>query len=123
MIRTRLSGRTVRELLHYNERTGDLTWRVDRSRTARAGEPAGFVRSTDNQIIVRIKGRQYVAQRLIWLYKTDQLPTGRLIFIDRDPTNLSWRNIALESDNLSPTKAAARQRDYRRRLAEIKERL
>jgi hypothetical protein len=123
MIRTRLSADTVKQLLHYNAHTGALTWRVNRSRTAQAGDDAGFVRATDRQIILRIKGRQYVAQRIVWLYMTGAMPKGRLVFLDRDPTNLKWRNIQLEAENLSPTKGAARQRDYRQRLAAIKERL
>lgn len=123
MIRTRLSARTVRDLLAYNERTGALTWRVDRSRTAKAGDDAGFVRSTDRQIIVRINGRQYLAQRLIWLYKTGERPQGRLIFLDRDPTNLKWRNIQPEVLNLSQSKSAINQRNYRLRRAEERDRL
>jgi hypothetical protein len=123
VIRTRLSARTVRDLLAYNERTGALTWRVDRSRTAKAGDDAGFVRSTDRQIIVRINGRQYLAQRLIWLYKTGEHPQGRLIFLDRDPTNLKWRNIQPEVLNLSQSKSAINQRNYRLRRAEERDRL
>jgi hypothetical protein len=122
-IRTYLSARTLRALTHYNQRTGEFTWRITRSRTARAGDDVGTVRKTDRQVIVRINGKQYAAQRLIWLYVTGERPKGRLVFLDRDPTNLKWSNIQPESEVFSQTKAAAAQRRRRARLAEIKARL
>lgn len=122
-VRTRLSAATLRALTHYNQRTGAFTWRVTRSRTAKAGDDVGCIRSTDRQVIARINGKQYPAQRLIWLYVYGEFPPGRLIFVDRDPTNLKFSNIQPESYAYSPSKGAAYQRDRRTRIADIKSRL
>lgn len=113
LIRTRLSQRTARELLSYNKHTGLLTWRVNRSRTAKAGDEAGMVRA-DGLVTVTIKGKQWLAHRLIWLWVTGEVP-GRLGFVDGDGTNLRWANIVPEYERYSRTKAAAYQRDLRRR--------
>lgn len=119
-IRTRLSATTLQQLLHYNKTTGSLVWRVNRGRTAKAGDEAGTIRNTDGQVVVTVKGRQYLAQRLIWLYVHDQPPKGRLIFLNRDPTDLRWKNIQLEEQYASQTKAAIYQRERRREIARIK---
>jgi hypothetical protein len=112
-IRTRPSATTVRTLLEYFPRRGLLRWRVDRGRTAKAGDAAGTVRNTDGQVVVTVKGRQYLAQRLIWLYVHGKDPEGPLVFIDHNPTNLKWANIGLKSNHLSPSKAASYQRERR----------
>jgi hypothetical protein len=112
-IKTRPSAATIKEFLSYSPRRGLLTWRTDRSRSAKAGDEAGTVRSTDGQVVITVKGRQYLAQRLIWLYMTGDEPPGPLTFIDRNPTNLKWSNIDLRTNHLSQKKSAAYQRQRR----------
>lgn len=113
-IRTYVSQKTVRELLRYDGRTGSLTWRVDRSRTAKAGDKAGTPR-TDGRTSVMIKGRLYLAHHLIWLYVHGDLPEGRLIFWDKDPTNMRLSNIREEAETFSDSPAAAYQRQHRKK--------
>ncbi len=113
-IRSRLTANRLRELLSYDRATGKFTWRVDRGRLARAGDPAGCVRK-DGLMALTIDGKQYLANRLAWFYVYGELPKGRLTAADHDLTNTRWSNILQEAETLSATRAAAYQREYRRR--------
>ena len=114
-LRTRLSQKTLLDLLHYDGRNGLLTWRVDRGRNAKAGDEAGTIRP-DGMISVVVAGRTYLAHRLAWLYKTGAFPEGRLTFRDGDPGNLKWSNLVEETRALAQTPAAVYQRERRARL-------
>lgn len=118
-LRLQVSHSTIKKLLHYDGRSGLLTWRVDKSHTARAGDEAGTVRTTDGRIVVMINGRTYMANRLIWLYTHGEWPKDRLIFWDGDKQNLRLSNIRPESESYSTNPAAAYVRQHRkkRRLA------
>lgn len=116
-IRTILSPKTARELLRYDARSGLLTWRVQRGRSARPGDEAGAVRK-DGLVAVTVKGKTYLAHRLIWFLVKGEWPEGRLTFHDKDPQNLRWHNIRPESDFFSPTAAAAYLRQHRQKRRE-----
>jgi hypothetical protein len=113
-IRTHLSQRTLKTLMHYDPETGVFTWLVTKARSARAGDEAGTLRK-DRHITIAIRGTHYTAQRLAWLYMRGEFPEGRLTFKDGNPTNTRWKNIVLESKTLSDTFSARYQRDLRRR--------
>ena len=112
-IQLTLSATTARKLLHYDARTGELTWNVDRGRI-KMGDEAGSLRS-DGRVSVVVNGKPWLAQRLIWLLQTAEHPKGRLAFRDGNPQNLRWANIVPEEETLSRSKSAAYQRDLRRR--------
>jgi hypothetical protein len=112
-IRTRLSQSTVRELLSYNHLTGLLTWRTARGRTAKAGDEAGTIRA-DGRVVLTIKGRPYLAPRIIWLWMEGTFPTEPLTAKDGDYANLRWKNIVPSSTKRSQTKTAIYQRERRR---------
>lgn len=113
-IRSRLTAHRLRELLDYDRSTGVFTWRLDRGRLARAGARAGCVRK-DGMLTITIDGKQFLGNRLAWFHVYGELPKGRLTAADHDLTNTRWSNILLESETLSATRAAAYQREYRRR--------
>lgn len=108
-----LSATTARKLLHYDARTGELTWNVDRG-SIKMGDEAGTVRP-DKRVTVIVNGKTYLANRLIWLLQTGEHPKTRLAFKDGNPQNLRWSNIVPEEETLAQTKSAAYQRDLRRR--------
>ena len=115
-LRTYVSAATVRRLLDYSRRTGELRWLVDKG-PAKAGDDAGTILPNGN-IVLTINGRTYTAARIIWLWVTGAFPPGKLTFKDRDPGNLRWNNIMLQADTVKATSAAATQRlHYRRRKA------
>lgn len=105
----------VCKLLEYNRHTGLLTWQINRSRLAKAGDEAGTF-AHDGTVVVGIQGRTYSAGRLIWLMVNGKWPTGKLRFRDSDPTNLRWSNLYEENATLSPKHANIYQRRRRRIL-------
>lgn len=109
-----LAHSTLRELLHYDSRTGHFTWRVNRGRTAVAGSRAGTTRK-DGTVVIGIKGKLYLANRLAWFYVYNEWPKGRLRTYNNDPSDLRIRNIVREAETLSPGRRAAYQR-YRYHL-------
>ena len=83
----------------------------------RPGDEAGAVRK-DGLVAVTVKGKTYLAHRLIWFLVKGEWPEGRLTFHDKDPQNLRWHNIRPESDFFSPTAAAAYLRQHRQKRRE-----
>lgn len=94
MPQTYASRAAVRAALKYNHKTGSLTWRTDRGRTAKTGDEAGYIRP-DGHIVVTFAGRTYPATHLIWLYMNGELPPRQLVLHDTNKQNLVWTNIRL----------------------------
>lgn len=92
-----LTAARVRELLDYDPSTGELRWKVDRGRYARAGHRAGRIQ-TD-----RRSGRQfrrvgvdrglYIATRVIFLMMEGRWPSGEIDHRDGDSLNDRWDNL------------------------------
>lgn len=64
----------LKELLSYDHETGVFTWRVNRGRTAKAGDVAGRLHHLAYRGI-KIDGVEYRAHRLAWLYAHGKWPT------------------------------------------------
>jgi hypothetical protein len=73
-----LNSTRLRELLDYNQSTGEFTWKVTRGRMAKAGGIAG-AKHGENYILIQISGRTYKAHRLAWMHVYGDWPNG---FID-----------------------------------------
>lgn len=108
-----VTAEDVRTLLTYNKATGVLSWKRDRSRTAKAGDEAG-TETASRTIVIGIYGRMYVASRIVWLHVTGDWPKSRLRFRDEDPTNLRWNNLIELREALSTQHNAVYQRRYRK---------
>lgn len=117
-----ISQHTLKKLVHYDARTGQFRWSDNPPRGCLPGTPAGSVmqdrskrRAGKGAVIrvIRLNSRLYSAARLAWLYIKGEFPEGYLTFDDNDPTNLRFRNLRLS--NLSNSREAAYQRDYRKR--------
>lgn len=113
-IHTRLTHERLRMLLDYRKTDGMLIWRVNRGRTAKAGDEAGAERE-DGSVTVTIDGRSYLANRLAWMHVYGELPRGRLTAANGNLGDLRWSNIKLEQEMYSTTRAAAYQRERRRK--------
>ena len=64
---------SIRDVLAYDPRTGDLTWKVDRQR-ARAGSVAGGVNRSTGYIQVCYNYVNYRAHRVAWFLAHDEQP-------------------------------------------------
>ena len=83
---TKLTQEEVRQLLDYNPETGELRWKVDRSRM-KVGMVAGCVDSSTGYLKIGINGKRYPMHRVIWLWWYGYFPESEVDHIDRDPSN------------------------------------
>lgn len=113
----------VDRLLKYNKWTGDLTWKVNRSRLAKAGSLAGTL-ADNGTVMVGLQGHSYPATHLIWMLVTGgingEFPVYpkrlRILVKDGDQQNLRWNNLVEQKNNLSKDHDAVYQRRRRRIL-------
>jgi len=88
----KVTAERLRELLHYDPRTGLFTYRVSRGRFA-AGTAAGHQEKGSNRINIILDGRLYRAHRLAWLYITGEWPKLEIDHKDTDQSNNRWNNL------------------------------
>lgn len=87
-----LTLQRLKEVLHYDPKTGIFTCLVNR-RKARAGEPTGVI-TPDGYVQVTVDWSIYKAHRLAWFYMTGEWPKADEIdHRDLDGTNNRWGNI------------------------------
>lgn len=101
-----LTAERVRGLLHYEPPTGELTWRVSRGGTARAGRVAGRIMPTTGYRQISIDDRRYLAHRLAWLYVYGVWPPDEIDHINgvKDDNRLSNLRLATHKQNKRNTK-------------------
>lgn len=95
-----LTADYVREILHYDSKTGIFTWKVMLSRRGMPGAVAGRF-NTKNRIKIGINNREYMAHRLAWLYMTGSWPKYEIDHWDENQSNNRWKNLrhATPSEN------------------------
>lgn len=82
----------VRELFDYDLETGELRWRAGRKyRTSRS---AGC-HSTNGYLVVRTRGRYYLAHRLIWAWVTGAWPDRNIDHRNQVRDDNRWSNLRL----------------------------
>lgn len=75
MAKDDLSVERLREILHYNEITGDLTWISQEPKHRRLLGHRVSRKVTGGYIACKIDGKSYVAHRLAWLYVHGEWPS------------------------------------------------
>tara|TARA_R110000822_G_scaffold5655_5_gene24253 strand:- start:1129 stop:1614 length:486 start_codon:yes stop_codon:yes gene_type:complete len=80
----------VRELFEY--RDDQLYWRSSGKGRSNISKPAGVVRPRGHREI-EVKGKEYKAHRLIWLYVNGKFPDNHIDHIDGDPSNNRIENL------------------------------
>lgn len=88
-----LTQQKIRELLLYDEESGELVWRSNGYRNKPLkGHIAGRVNSNGRRQI-KINRKLYYASRLVWLYHNGYFPEGYIDHIDRNPLNNRLNNL------------------------------
>ena len=125
-----LNQARLKELLHYNPDTGIFNWLVRPTNSVKIGGIAGTL-NNQGYIRTRIKGRDYQAHRLAWLYMHKTLPINEIDHINgiRDDNRLinlreatktqCLRNQKIRSDNTSGLKGVSWDKDKEKWVARI----
>ena len=87
-----LKSTELHRLLHYNPETGVFTWRVNRSRLAKAGSVAGTINS-QGYVSIMVNRKLYLAHRLAFLYMTGSFPVDQVDHINRLRADNRWINL------------------------------
>lgn len=90
----------VRKILTYRPKSGEFRWRVRVAQNVSIGDKAGhwtreILRSGKmrERLMIRIKGKSYLAHRLAWLYMTGRWPKDQIDHRDGNPKNNRWSNL------------------------------
>jgi hypothetical protein len=86
----------LRELLHYDSRTGDFRWLKRVRRATQPGDIAGGL-NKEGYLKITIKGRQYPAHHLAWLYMKGKWCSLMIDHRDLNPSNNCWANLRVAS--------------------------
>lgn len=109
-----LTAAHLKELLHYNRRTGVFTWRRRQGRAA-PGHIAGATRSGGG-LEITIDGKHHRTARLACLYVTGAWPVGEMRRRNGDLFDDRWKNLLDKPLSASAmTKAVGQPNSLRRR--------
>lgn len=97
--KSQLTQEILKEFLHYDFKSGHLTWIKKLSSKTVVGRRAGSQVKGRNNRIIKIFGEVYIEHRLIWFYVTGHMPTSdeHVDHIDHDEANNAWDNLRLVS--------------------------
>jgi hypothetical protein len=90
--RSRLTRARLRELLHYNKKTGEFRWRKRNANGARRDLSAGHL-SVRGHLFISIDQRLYPAHQLAWFYVTGRWGKPEIDHRDGDGSNNRWNNL------------------------------
>jgi hypothetical protein len=90
--RRRITRARLRELLDYDQETGEFRWRERMSRAVHAGDVAGTM-DIDRYRRIMIRGTQYRAHQLAWLHMTGNWCPVMIDHRDGNPSNNRWDNL------------------------------
>jgi len=107
--RKSLTQETLKTFLHYDPDTGPFT-RLLNSGTAKAGDLAGGL-DAQGYVLIGVDGRQYLANRLAWLWVHGEWPENHTDHIDGDRANNRIRNLRKATSAQNVNNAAKRRRN------------
>lgn len=105
-----LTREILREILDYNQDSGDFIWRVNSGKAKRgniAGKPHHSNGVPSGYILIGIKGYHYLAHRLAWFYVYGEWPPHETDHINLIKGDNRIRNLrkATKSQNMQNTAA------------------
>ena len=87
-----LTQQRLKELLEYDEDTGEFTWLISLSNRGVIGQAVGSTRDDDYRV-TSIYGKPYLMHRLAFLYMTGEFPKLWIDHINKDPSDNRWINL------------------------------
>ena len=102
-----LSQKIVKKLFTYDSISGNLIWKIT-TRNTKQGDCAGC-RNTQGYIVIRFKGKNYYAHRLIWLLCKGYFPENSIDHINRDPSDNRLDNLREVSHQCNMRNVATRK--------------
>jgi len=110
-IHTGLTQSRLKEILHYEPRTGIFTWLSVLCNRVKAGDRAGSLHA-NGYMYIGVDNKSYRAHRLAWFYQTGEWPTDDIDHIDMCRDNNCWSNLreATRSQNLANSTAQRNNR-------------
>ncbi len=87
-----LTAARLRELLDYNQHTGEFTRKVRTARRMRVGEVAGNVNSA-GYVVIMVEGRSHKAHRLAWLHVTGLWPDDEIDHVNGNRADNRFENL------------------------------
>ncbi|AUR84934.1 HNH nuclease [Vibrio phage 1.064.O._10N.261.52.E2] len=94
----------LREKLSYNDRTGELTWKVDcggrNNKRFKAGDKAGCL-AKDGYVLVGVNKILYKAHRVAWFLHYGEMPSGDIDHINhiKNDNRISNLRVVTAKDN------------------------
>jgi hypothetical protein len=97
----RPTAEELRELLSYDEDTGDVRWKKALGFRGQVGDVAGRL-THDGYRRLGLFGKQYFTHVIIWAIKTGEWPTFVIHHVDANRSNNAWSNLAhvTQSENI-----------------------
>ena len=127
---SKITQARLKEVLHYDTKTGIFTWKTYMSSLALAGNTAGYKNKID-YIVIKIDYNLYYAQRLAWLYVNGYFPENEVDHINRNQSDnridnlrevshgCNMRNTANQKDNTSGVKGVVFDKRDKKWVAQI----
>ena len=95
----KLTQDRIKDLLDYNQDTGEFTWKTSR-RCVKAGTIGGHLRS-DGYIYIKVDGVTCLAHRLAWLYINNEWPVDEIDHVNhiKDDNRLINLRVVTHAEN------------------------
>ena len=102
-----LTQNQVKELFHYDTKTGSLIWRVDCGKNKMIGKFSGTLKA-DGYRYISINNKIYFAHRLVWLFNHGIFPANNLDHINgnKDDNRIENLREATDAQNLQNRRKA-----------------
>lgn len=90
-----LTQARLKEILHYNQETGEFTNILKRINAGEIGSTAGCI--DHFYLRISVDGKLYYCHRLAWLYMTGEFPCSKIDHKNGARSDNSWKNLRLVS--------------------------
>ena len=98
----------LQEAFFYDEETGMLHWKIRPSTNIQVGTVAGY-KSNDGYCYLKLKGREYLAQNIIWILNYGDIPIDLQVdHADRNRSNNVLENLRLATQRQQNINQSAR---------------